>query len=429
MLPVKEHTMINFIEWVDKTHPEIRSLRNLGKKLLLSLVNEFEGGKLNGNEELKTKWIASFEYYLSEKNSNKETMEMLNEFEIRKGNRTYKGDLRELGILGRDQDTKDDYLGRRKLVPLQAIFLFTSEDRILENYIIQNYDALYSLSGDYCDIYISIDQLYHNENAYDHLKEVEIIKKAKDINITNLPGIVFWDKTGEYVYISLEMESSESEITKRLRIVFNEIRKNPRLDSIKNLNSKFNQTFIGSVQKILFASANPKNTSPIRVDEEVREIEDSLRQSMNRNKFEFRQTHATRISDFRRVVLDFSPHIIHFSGHGDEEGILLEDEIGNYQIITSSSLENFFKLFKDQIKCVVLNSCYSKNQAQAIVNHIPYVIGMNDAILDDAAIKFSTAFYDALGAGRDIEFAFNLGINNIELEGVRGNNIPELLKN
>ena len=37
-----------------------------------------------------------------------------------------------------------------------------------------------------------------------------------------------------------------------------------------------------------------------------------------------------------------------------------------------------------------------------------FVVGMNREIGDSAAIEFSAAFYDALGAGESVEFAFAL---------------------
>ena len=89
---------------------------------------------------------------------------------------------------------------------------------------------------------------------------------------------------------------------------------------------------------------------------------------------------------------------------------------------------NLFSLFADQIDCVVLNGCYSETQAAAITEHIPYVIGMKDAIGDRAAISFSVGFYDALGAGRDVEFAYRLGCAAIRLEGIAEHLTPVLLK-
>jgi hypothetical protein len=80
------------------------------------------------------------------------------------------------------------------------------------------------------------------------------------------------------------------------------------------------------------------------------------------------------------------------------------------------------------LECVFLNACYSDVQAKAIVQHIPYVIGMNHAISDIAAIEFSIGFYDALGAGWSYEEAFEMGKNTIALEGVREEMIPILRK-
>lgn len=54
---------------------------------------------------------------------------------------------------------------------------------------------------------------------------------------------------------------------------------------------------------------------------------------------------------------------------------------------------------------------------------------MNDSITDENAILFAMGFYDALGVGKDIEFAFNYAITTIETEGFQGENIPVLLRN
>ena len=51
---------------------------------------------------------------------------------------------------------------------------------------------------------------------------------------------------------------------------------------------------------------------------------------------------------------------------------------------------------------------------------------MNDSIGDRTAIKFATSFYDALGSGRDVEFAFKFALTAIKLYGVSGEEIPEL---
>ena len=168
--------------------------------------------------------------------------------------------------------------------------------------------------------------------------------------------------------------------------------------------------------KILLLSANPNDTNQLHLNEEFREIREGLSVSGNNNLFEVRQGGATRTKDLRRLILSYQPHIIHFSGHASAEGIFLETDSGHYTAVTGQALANLFSLFSDTVNCVILNSCYSNAQATEIVKQIPYVIGMNAAIKDDAAIQFSMGFYDALGAGRTIEDAYKFGCNAIQLE-------------
>lgn len=103
--------------------------------------------------------------------------------------------------------------------------------------------------------------------------------------------------------------------------------------------------------------------------------------------------------------------------------MVLEDENGQSKLVTTEALANTFELCAEHVECVLLNACYSEVQAEAIVEHIDYVIGMNDAIGDAAAIHFATGFYDALGAGKSIENAYKLGCNAIQSE-----NLPDHLK-
>src|ERR1017187_2142745 len=75
-----------------------------------------------------------------------------------------------------------------------------------------------------------------------------------------------------------------------------------------------------------------------------------------------------------------------------------------------------------------LNACYSDLQAKEIAKHIDYVIGMNEAIDDRAAIAFAIGFYQGLGAGRTIDQAYKLGCVQIILQGAPGHLIPVLSK-
>nr|WP_033365768.1 CHAT domain-containing protein [Mastigocladopsis repens] len=181
------------------------------------------------------------------------------------------------------------------------------------------------------------------------------------------------------------------------------------------------------MKKILILSANPKDTNKLRLDEEVREIQAALKRANNREQFEIVTSWAIRVEDLRRALLDHQPTIVHFSGHGSgSNGLALENNSGQTQLVSTESLSKLFKSFQEHIECVLLNACYSEAQAEAIHQHIDYVIGMNRAIGDMAAIEFAVGFYDALLAGRSYSDCFELGCASIDLEGIPESQTPVL---
>jgi hypothetical protein len=180
-------------------------------------------------------------------------------------------------------------------------------------------------------------------------------------------------------------------------------------------------------KKILILTANPKDTTRLRLDEEVREINNGLQRSRYRDVYMLEAVWAARPSDVRRAMLDHKPNIVHFCGHGSgQEGIVFEDNTGNATAVDADTLAGFFKLFADQVECVFLNACYSEVQAEAIAQNVRFVIGMRRGIDDRAAIEFAVAFYDALGSGGTIEFAYQLGCNAIKWTSMPAHLTPVL---
>ncbi|MCC5617411.1 AAA-like domain-containing protein [Nostoc sp. CHAB 5836] len=183
------------------------------------------------------------------------------------------------------------------------------------------------------------------------------------------------------------------------------------------------------MKKILILTANPKDTDNLRLNEEVREIQIGLERARKRDQFEIISRWAVRPDDLRRALLDYEPQIVHFSGHGaGTQGLILEDSAGKMQLVSAQSLARLFKLFQNKVECVLLNACYSEVQAEAICQHIDYVVGMNQAIGDRAAIKFAVGFYDGLGAGRSLEDAFESGCIAMDLESIPESATPILKK-
>jgi cell division protein FtsL len=176
------------------------------------------------------------------------------------------------------------------------------------------------------------------------------------------------------------------------------------------------------MKKILILLANPqdKDFVPLELNRELHQVETALERSLDLNHFEILIRWAARVEDLRRELLHEKPQIVHFSGHGvGTYGLVLETDSRQKQFVSTEALAELFELCKDYVECILLNACYSEEQAIAIHRHINYVIGMNQAILDSAAIQFATGFYDALAAGRSYEDAYKVGCNAIALVGIK----------
>ena len=180
--------------------------------------------------------------------------------------------------------------------------------------------------------------------------------------------------------------------------------------------------------QILFLAANPIDTDQLRLGEEMRSIDQAIRRGDLRDKFNLGQQWAVRVTDLQEYLMRYKPHIVHFSGHGSEASeIILEDNYGRSHPVSVRALSGLFRVLKDNIRCVVLNACYSERQAQAIAQHIECVVGMSKAIGDSAAINFAASFYQALAFGRNVKTAFDLACLQIDMQNLDEQDTPKLL--
>lgn len=170
--------------------------------------------------------------------------------------------------------------------------------------------------------------------------------------------------------------------------------------------------------RILILVANPFDTAALTLDEEYQRIHSLWRSCDLRDSFEVHHCLATRAETLQSEVLQFKPHLIHFSGHGETDGLLFADSTGNHSYkVSKSALAELFKLCAPDLKAVFLNACHSAINAEDIAEQVDYFIGMNDAIDDKAGTVFSQGFYSAIfnQANLDIEQAFQAGLNQMDI--------------
>jgi len=247
----------------------------------------------------------------------------------------------------------------------------------------------------------------------------------------NLNEITRESDLQEIVFKLIQTAESQGWLEDLVRAACKENPGNPLLQEIAQelLTQKIPQTPLPNIpqeannqqQKILLLAAIPQN---LRLDKETREIEEPIKRSVKRDSFEIKTRTAVRVQDIRRAIAEERPQIVHFCGHGMEDGsLVLEDDSGNQKPVLPRGLAALFQLHKDYVKCVLLNACYSALPAQAISRHINYVIGMNQPIDDRVAIVFAQGFYDGLGYDNVdkldvIQRAFDEGVVAIELENL-----------
>lgn len=180
--------------------------------------------------------------------------------------------------------------------------------------------------------------------------------------------------------------------------------------------------------KILFLAANPKDAVRLRLDEEIREIDHKIMLAQKKDEVALVNKGAVRISDLQLYLNQERPTVVHFSGHGSGEGeIILEDNLGNAITVPPEALARLFEKLGDNVHVVVLNACYSAEQAHAISKHIDCVVGMSSSISDKASISFSSAFYLALAMEKSVKEAYDQGITELMLWTIPEEHVPQLL--
>ena len=128
---------------------------------------------------------------------------------------------------------------------------------------------------------------------------------------------------------------------------------------------------------LLFLAANPLGSSRLCLDEESRAIEEKIRASKYRDLIALKTRWAVRAQDLQQILLQDHPTVVHFSGHGDFAGIVLHSsDQADERVVETEALAELFRIFKDEIRVVVLNACFSEPQAKAIVKDIDCVVGM-----------------------------------------------------
>jgi len=195
----------------------------------------------------------------------------------------------------------------------------------------------------------------------------------------------------------------------------------------RELREKISREYQDAVQgkvdtkRSLILSANPMDTTRLRIDQEIREIDSIFKYS---NSYQLVISLATKANEIDKIILESTPEILHLTLHSsssfDPDGrdiadFCFEDDQGKSVPINGRRLAEFLKFFPS-IKLVFVNTCYSDEVAYRLSEFIPYAIGFEGAVADEVCVAFAKSFYIALLFKEDIEFAYHFAITACNLK-------------
>lgn len=186
--------------------------------------------------------------------------------------------------------------------------------------------------------------------------------------------------------------------------------------------------------KILFFAADPFSAPPdghaarLLLDEDIRQIRAKVRASEHRDVLEFDYRLAARPDDLLQALNEVQPDVVHFSGHGRSDGLVLMDPEGRRPHgVGSEALRQLFQACRGNIQVVVLNACSSLPQAEAIAGAVGCAIGLRGEISDAAAITFGASFYRAIGFGESVRAAYDQARAALALVHFEERECPQLV--
>jgi CHAT domain len=164
---------------------------------------------------------------------------------------------------------------------------------------------------------------------------------------------------------------------------------------------------LSSPLSILLILADPATEAPLRLGDEKRALEQALLETEFGDSFVVEDLASCRLEDLGRGLRRHKPRIVHFSGHGGDEGLVF---VGQHGEAISRDLDLLAKLLanalEDGLEAVILNACDLSTQAQQLANTVGRVVAMDGPIEDPSAIAFTKSFYSTLGSGKSFETAF-----------------------
>lgn len=180
---------------------------------------------------------------------------------------------------------------------------------------------------------------------------------------------------------------------------------------------------------VLYSTASPDPNKPLRVEAEMHQVQQAVRGSRLRDNIVLHYKPAANLDSILDGLNDFAPGIVHFSGHGYSDGIIVDHaKVGHPSsgVVTFDLLADAVAAVDAPPHVIVLNSCHSVGAKKAFLPPAKAVIVMGASISDLAATAFAAQFYAAIASGQSLKSAFNQGVVAIKKTSLNEAKTPQI---
>jgi hypothetical protein len=236
-------------------------------------------------------------------------------------------------------------------------------------------------------------------------------------------------KTGDAYRVFIEMSSNDSNIMSipwetlylsRFRTFLALTRKYSLIRYLPNESPLPSRPFLPPL-RLLVVLASPTDQPPIQIDQEAEILRRALatHEEQGLVKPLFLSRGDANLLNFQRTIRLFSPHILHFTGHGHFDartgpgkGVLVFQDGDVSQFVEAEAVATL--LHDSEISIAVLNGCHTGQASSDVFSGvagslvgagIPAVVATMRAIDDRAALLFAREFYRSLVDGFALEAA------------------------
>lgn len=182
--------------------------------------------------------------------------------------------------------------------------------------------------------------------------------------------------------------------------------------------------------KLAMLLASPIGQNPVDVSLEAREVGIEKAKADNGKAFDIKLYPAANADSLTSALNAYQPDIIHFSGHGGNSAILMDNDSIEYEGGKSVRLDivaRLLKTAKKRPKLVFLNACDTAKGADVLIEVADVVIAMSDSIPDSAAYYYSRRFYAALFEGLSVKDAHEQAAAILAIDDPKGASLPQIL--